>query len=331
MVPDETKITWEVDIPLISNPNILGAWFKAMGATYLLSMLILGTIFIGTGEWRQLPLVAGMFLLVVAGLAVVGLLIMLLVLGNRFRAQFEIDKQGVRYTALDSRARTLARLAVLAGALGGSAQTAGAGLLAVSQERVSLGWKGIFGVRYQPKRCTIVLRNQWRNVMFLYCTPQNYTAVKAWVDQEMVRCSTPQPKSRSASPIPGAMLATALVVLACLPQFALNEVTGLNIFPAILLLAFGLATVWLIPLFAWVILAVGGFIMVHLTLALTELREYTLVSTYSYRKYESLDSAEWVVVAAALIGLAYLVWISIRALRGRLVPVLVRDREAMGG
>ena len=328
---DHEKITWEVDIPLISNPNILGAWVKAMGATYLLSMLVLGTVFLGTGEWRQLPLLAGMFLLVVAGLTLVGLLIMLLVLGNRFRAQFEIDKQGVRYTALDRRARSLARLAVLAGALGGSAQTAGAGLLAVSQEEVALGWKGIFSTRCQPRRCTIVLRNQWRTLMFLYCTPQNYADVKAWVDREVLPHSAAQPKSPSVSPLPGALLSTALVVLACLPQFGLNEVTDLNIFPPILLLAFGLATVWLIPLFAWVILGVVGFIIVHLMLALTEFREYTLVSTYSYRQYETLDNAEWVVVAAALIGLVHLVWMSVRALRGHLVPVLIRDRQAMDG
>ena len=45
MTTELPPIEWEVNIPLVTNPMILGARLKAMGATYLLSMLIVGTVF----------------------------------------------------------------------------------------------------------------------------------------------------------------------------------------------------------------------------------------------------------------------------------------------
>ena len=50
MTTELAPIEWEVDIPLVTNPMIIGAWLKAMGATYLLSILIVGTVFTGTGK-----------------------------------------------------------------------------------------------------------------------------------------------------------------------------------------------------------------------------------------------------------------------------------------
>ncbi|MEE4659683.1 MAG: hypothetical protein V2J89_04390 [Halieaceae bacterium] len=323
---DREPNSWEVDIPLLTNPNMLGAWLKAMGATYLLCMLIMGAVMVGTGEWEQLPMLAGIFALVVGGILVLGLLIMLLVFGNRFRARFTVSDKGIAYEGIDKRARSLARMAVVAGALGGSARTAGAGLLAVSGENVDLQWQGIASARYQPRRHTIVLRNAWRDLMHVYCTPENYAAVRSLVEQQVPDQGAAVQPSAGRSPLPWALLHTGLVVGACMPLFALNDITRLDIFVPLLIMLFALAIVWLIPLFGWVVLPLAAYLLIDQLLALTGLREYTLVNTYSYRKYEALDGGEWAIVMLALAGLVYLAWISWQAVRGRFVPVLMRDR-----
>ncbi len=323
----DNSISWEVDIPLITNPNMVGAWLKAMGATYLLCMLFMVPVFIGTGEAGQLPSVAGIFALTVIGLTLFGLLIMLLVFGNRFRARFSVSEQGIAYQGIDTRARGLARLAVVAGSFGGSARTTGAGLLALSQESITLDWKGAFSARYQPRRHTIVLRNQWRDLMHLYCNAENYDTVRAMVAHKIAQQGTAKRIGDRPSPLPAAFVATFLVVAACLPLFALSDLTKLDLLVSILIMAFSLATVWLIPLFGWVVLPLIAYVLFHLVVTLVGLREVTLVSTYSYRKYEALDSSEWAIVLCGLAGLAYLGWICWRAVRGHLIPVLMQDKQ----
>jgi len=129
------------------------------------------------------------------------------------------------------------------------------------------------------------------------------------------------------SPIPATLLHTSLVILSCLALFALGDMTKLDIFVPIFILAFSLATVWLIPLFGWVILPALGFVIIHTILHLGEMREYTLVSTYRYRGYEALDGGDWVLLTLALLGIGYLAFMSWRALKGKLVPVLMQDNQ----
>jgi hypothetical protein len=323
-------LVWEVSIPLVTNPLILKAWTMAMGATYLLVMLILGTVFIGTGQADQLPLLAGIFAIGVGVFMVLGLLVMLLVYGNRYRARFTLTHKGIAYEGVDRRARGMARLAVVAGVLGASARTTGAGLLAISQERVQLRWSGAFTARYLPHRHTIVLRNQWRDIMHVYCTSENYGEISDRVNREIGQKGTELRHNVSPSPLPSALLQSLLVVAACMPLYALVELTDLELMIPLILMLFALTIVWLIPLFAWIVLPIIGYIVIHIAIFLGEFRQYTLINTYSYRKYEVLDFGEWLVLAAALVSLVYLGWISVCALRGRLNPVLFQDMEGMG-
>jgi len=109
-----------------------------MLATYFLVMVIMSTIFIGTGEIESLPMVAGIFAVTVAGLFLFGLLVMLIVLGNRYRVRFSVSEEGIVYESIDTKANTLARFTVVAGMLTGRPGAAGAGLLAISQQQVKL-------------------------------------------------------------------------------------------------------------------------------------------------------------------------------------------------
>lgn len=326
----QRDIAWEIDIPLITNPNMVGAWLKAMVATFVVVMVIMGAVFVGTGQAESLPMVAGIFALVTGGLAIVGLLIMLLVFGNRYRARFEITDTGISVITVDRRARALSRLAVLAGGMSGSAAAAGAGLVAVSGETAVLRWKSVSAARYLPRRQTIVLRNSWRDLMHVYCTTDNFEVVRARVAQVVAQADAGPHTQGRRSPLPAVLGQSALVVVASLPLFALDEVLDLDIFVPLLIMLFSLATLWLIPLFGWVVLPAALYVAVRVASNLLELREYTLVSTYRYRRYEVIDPGEWVILGLALAGLAYLAWLAWRALRGRQVPLLLRDHQDPG-
>lgn len=325
-----SDINWEIDIPLVTNRNMVGAWFKAMAATFLLSMLIPGSVFVGTGEFDALPVMAGVFALVVLGLSVVGLMIMWLVFGNRFRAAFTVTDEGISFSLRDTRARVLSRFAVVAGGIAGHPGATGAGLLATSSETLMLRWSGAFSARYQPRRHVIVLRNRWRDVMHVYCGADNYDRVKARVSQSLREHGTETRAVRGRSPLPRMLSGTALVVAASLPLFALNDMIGLDVFVPLLTMVFSLATLWLIPLFGWVVLPAVAYLLFEIAVSLAEVRELQLVSTYRYRRYELLDGDEWLLLLLVLAGLGYLSWMAWRALRGRLVPLLLQDYQDRG-
>lgn len=326
MATNTPTLTWETKFSLLTNPNIVKAWVKAMAVVYALIMVIMVPMFIATGEAEGLPVLALIFLAVVLGLTLAGFLIMLIIFGNRSKAKFELSEKGVSYTSLDKTAGTLSRIAILAGGLTGNPGVAGAGLLSVSREKISLSWKAISEARYDEKHSTIRLRNQYRDLLHLYCTPENFSEVKEMVAEKTAQNETQQIAENKRSPLPGALLATVVVVIACMPLYALVEIVDLHLMIPLLIMLFSLAMVWMIPLFAWVVLPLLGWIPVHIALALSKSSTLKLVNTYTYRKYELIDAGEWIVIALAVAGIAYLAWISIRSLRGRYIPVLMRDQ-----
>ncbi|MCP5366409.1 MAG: hypothetical protein H6907_16980 [Hyphomicrobiales bacterium] len=176
------RLVWEVDIPLATNPLILGAWAKALAATLVLCLAITVPVFLFADAAQVLPRLAGILILGILGLGILGIVIMAAVFGNRFRARFTLDDRGILYEGIDSRARALARLTVVAGSLGGNPRTAGAGMLAMAGETVGLSWDDVRAVRAHPRRRALVLRNAWRDVLHVYCTADNYDRVRARIE-----------------------------------------------------------------------------------------------------------------------------------------------------
>jgi hypothetical protein len=329
MPEKKALLTWEVEFALLTNPHIIRAWLKAMGITYVLSMVILGTVFIGTGEMDSLPFLALIFLGVVSVIVLFGFVIMLVLFGNRSKARFSLSPKGVYYESLDNRARRISRMAVLAGGLLGSPTTAGAGLLSISGEKIALGWGAVFEAKYDDRHHTIRLRNQYRDLLHLYCTPHCYDEACDIIKEKVERKGGAKVHDGVRSPLPGALLSTLMVVLSCLPLYALVEIAKLHLMVPLLIMVFSLAMIWMIPLFAWVVLPVAAYIPVYLFWAMSRTREFRLVSTYSYRQFELLDAGEWVIIGLAAAGLFYLSRVSILSLKGRYVPVLMRDQLGM--
>jgi hypothetical protein len=326
--PDTHPLSWECDVPLLTHPAMLGGIAIVLIISVLLVFALVGGI-IGLQEGIKavVPL-AEMLLLVFGGLFVLALLIMLVVFGNRMRMSFIVDDRGVTAQVIDRRAKTANRLAVIAGALAGKPGVAGAGLIAISDEGRNAVWSSIAAAKYDARRHTITLRNEWRVVLYVFCTPQNYQAVAARVAASIASAARPAKTGRN--PLWGTLGLSIVVALATLPLFAMPYPFEPHLLAVILTLCFALATVWLVPLMAWAVLASVGWIVA--TIVLRGLEPKTNHFTGSaYTSFGTLDAGDLVGFAVVAAGLAVLIFISVAALRGRRSSLLTRDMNEMAG
>lgn len=317
--PVVPTLNWEQRVSLLGQPILLRSYAIALGATALVVGGLMAFILAVSGESEGVLPLLGMLGLVLLGLAVLFLLVILLVFGNRMTQRFTLDARGVASEVVDRRARGAARLLILLGLLTGKAGAVGTGLIAAGDRTRALLWSEVGRVRYDPRRHVVALGNSWRTVVILFCTPQNYASVAS-----AVAAATLGRLQRRRHPLPRLLLHTLLVALALVPIFRLPYPFERDLLLPILVLCFALATVWLIPLLAWVVVAGCGWLVVELALVALETRQSQFGSG-SYRVWEVLDGSDWMALGLAGLGVAYLLWLSQAALRGRFVSGLMAD------
>lgn len=332
MTSKSPDMVWETDLPLFSRA-MFRQWTGAMLATLLVMALILTPLFAAQGEWDALPRLLGFLAACTAGLWLLGFVIMALVFRGRMRVRYTLTKRGVLYQTVDKTAKGANRLAIVVGALARSPQVLGSGLIAKSRESEQVDWAQVARADYDATRSFITLRNAWRSIMWMQCTPENFAAVAAQVRQALAasevanQAADPSAtETRRASPLPRYLLHSVLVLLASTSLFMLVEEFNLDLFVPLLVMCFALATLWLIPLFGWVVLAGVGWIGLELFLRLTEVRASTVFRGRSYRTLDILSDNDWALLLLAGLGVAYLVWLSVAALKGRLLSMLARDQ-----
>lgn len=321
---DRTALSWEVAVPLWSNPLIVGATakvfaFAAIGVAGMLSL-----IFLIQGEYDAIGPLWLAFAAVGAGLFVLGLLIMALVFGNRLHCHFTVDGSGILFETIDRRARASNRLAIGLGLLLRKPQALGAGLIAVAQEVQSLRWRGAFRAEYQPQRRVVILRNRWRPLMLVYATADNYAAVAARIAAEIERHGTAT-RVPLRSPLPRYLALSAVVVVACLPLFALVETFEISLMLPLLQFCFGLATVWLIGLFGYVLIAVDALIVAALLLQAFTVQDSFWVRGEQFTQWTLWSGHEWGLLLLAAIGLGALATLGWRAAHGKPPAMLMAD------
>jgi len=328
MSSETAHLVWETDLPLFSR-LMLTQWTKAMLATALLMALILGTIFVAQQEWDTLLPMATMIGAVSGGLWLLGILIMAVLFRGRYRVRYTLSKQGLRCDTLDQVAKKANRLAIGLGVVMGKGQLLGAGLIGVSRESEEVNWSGAFQARFDPIRHTVLMRNGWRTLLWVQCTPENYAEVAKQVSQHMTRRRTSS-RLAKGSPLPAYLGRSLLVFLACAPLFPLAEEYDTGLFLPIFTLCFALAMVWLINLFGWVVLGGLGLQIGMVILAQFEERQSFFKPGEFYKAYEVLGGDDFDLFLVAGIGVAVLIWLCHGALRGRWLAALVADQSDMG-
>ena len=325
---DTADLVWETDLPLFSRLMLM-QWTLGMLATALVMALILGTVFVAQQEWDALLPMATMIGAVTAGLWLLGIVIMAVLFRGRYRVRYTLSKQGLRCDTLDQVAKKANRLAIGLGVVLGKGQLLGAGLIGVSRESEAVNWSGAFQARFDAARHTILLRNSWRTLLWVQCTPENFAAVAEQVSQNMTRRHT-EKRLVKRSPLPAYLGRSLLVLLACATLFPLAEEYDTGLFLPIFTLCFALAMVWLINLFGWVVLGGLGLQIGLTILAQFEERQSFFHPGEVYQAYEVLGGDDFNLFLLAGLGAAVLVWLCHGALRGRWLSALVADQTDMG-
>lgn len=324
------RLEWRIDVPLLTQPLLLLVYAKATVLVVLImGVLLTFLVLVGDGKADSIGamwLLTGISTLVVVGL---GLVAAALLLRNRLAMRYVIDDRGVEQSMVDRRATVASGAAVVLGALSGSPGTIGAGLIARSQSRTAVNWSSLVSARFHPRHDAIALRNAWRTVILLFCTPQNYAEVAARIEKEL---ATRRGSSRARrSPIPGLLLRTVLTVAACLPFFVLPYPFRLDLFVPLFTLGFALSALWLVPHFAWVMIGGLGWMWVQIYLSATLERHSTLDDTV-FRSWQRMSLEDWSPIILCGIATTYLLWQAYSALRGRIPSALGGDDDpATGG
>ncbi len=169
------KITWEQDMPLLTNRFFLWDLLRVMVITLVVMQLLLlvMSIIIGEGIFFMTP---EMILILGGILSGLFLIAILLVLQNRFSLRFTVDASGFSYDS-GSREKKINRIVFWLSLLSGKPGPIGSSLLALSQEDRTFNWRDIYKVTVHPGPRVITLDNSWRMVFRLYCKPENFDMV----------------------------------------------------------------------------------------------------------------------------------------------------------
>ncbi len=175
------EIVWEIDMPLLTSRFILYDFGKVFLWTALIMIVLLSVAFALAGEFsaEEFLMISAMTGLAVFILALLVIFVMAVFFNNRYRASFAINSEGIGYVSRSNRGRWANRAAIAAGVLSGRPGVAGAGLLAASRESMGIEWSEIQRVNEHAADRVFSLRNSWRVVLRLHCTPENYAAVRA--------------------------------------------------------------------------------------------------------------------------------------------------------
>jgi hypothetical protein len=322
---EQPAFTWEADYPLLTNPMVLKQFYMLVLFSGLFMFLLLAFIMIVTGELSAVP---SMFLLTLIGvgvLALLMLLVMLLYFGNRIRVRFTLDQEGAVIENIDIRAKIVNRAAAIFGTLGLKPGTAGAGVLAVAREIEQTPWTFLTKADYSPRHRTITLRNSWRPVQILICNPGNYKPVAAYVAKQIAEKGSASAAGEPVkSPLPRLFLRTLIVIMAMIPVFTLPYPFELDLFIPLLLMLLALATVWLAPLLGWVVIVLSSILVLQVILKGFVTMDSIFNPGVTYRHFELVDGVEWLQIILAFAGLAYLIIMSWRYVRGKDYAAIVK-------
>ena len=317
-------LSWETDIPIATHPVLLtnfGLLFAVAGAltgallAFILAMTRQYELIEPMMEWTA-SLAAAAFLL--------ALMVSIIIFGNRLHIRFALDAKGARAEVIDQRSKIAARAVTAFSWLANRLGLAGAGLIAETSAPQAIEWDAVADGHFHPLWRTISLSNGWHIVLILFCTPENYDAVASAVHTGLAA----RHPHTFHNPLPALFFRTFLVLLSSMPLFAMPWVEKDGVFPALLVLGFGLAAVWLSARLAWVVLTSVVWSGITQFIAITGPRVSLFGGTY--RPYEVLNMGDAITIGLVLGGALCLILLSFGLISGRWRSGLSASRVERG-
>jgi hypothetical protein len=308
-------LEWQARLRLFG-PLMLWQLLRLSVLSALLVVLLLG-FFLGLQDGIDALRPVGLIGAVAAVSLFVLCLLAVLLLGGSIDMMFRLDRRGAATAVVDRRARGYAWAALVLGAATGKAAAAGSGLLALTSSDRAIDWDEVASVRGHRRSGTIALCNSWRTVLLLAVPPSRFDEVMAFIE----RARAAKPAAAARNPLLRLLLLSLSLFAAVAPVMLLPWPFELDLFWPLLTFCFAQATLWLVPLFGWVVIAGTALIVVELlTLGLEP--HASQFGGEPWRPLLSLDTGEAAALAVAALGLAWLVVFSLLALRGRIRPAL---------
>lgn len=182
-------LEWDFSIPLYSRFIALDC-LKAFGIPFgIIACFFAYSIYSQKEHGGTISLYGLNYALIFIGLVIVLTMFLLWILyNNRFETHFVINKKGVGVAyqgGTSKKNKTVNTLLIVLGAFAKKPGMVGTGLISQSMQSVSVEWSEIFRVVTFPKLYTIHLRNNWRQVMIVYCTKETYEEALQWINEEI--------------------------------------------------------------------------------------------------------------------------------------------------
>lgn len=314
------KKHWEIKINPATNLRILQQFIKASILTGIVMALLLGFIFLASGETDMLwfPVLSG--ILSCCFLFIASWTVLLIIYRNKLTYLYTITNTGIAIETRSNPSKILSRLAIIIGILKGSPTAIGAGLLSTSREKTILRWKEVNRIHLSNLTRSIKLSSGLRDLEIIFCTKNNFSEISEFVTQRVRQNSKSNAKILFIS-----IVQTCAVLLALTPLFGIDDIVEVHLLIKILLLCFALATIWLIPLMGAVVIALGIYAASAIVCNLLVMRESTLFVGETYRYIELLEPHEWIYLGITMMGLGYLLLAALLYLGGKIQSALIAD------
>lgn len=321
---NKKEIRWKKTISLLNNKFLMKQIFFAFLITYIIVTILISTIFLTQGDIKAIPMLLLIFFLVCLSLYILSIFIMLVVFGNRMDLEFTVNDKGVLYEMVDRRGRKLNNFATLFGAITKKPTSTVAGLIAKSQETIFISLKDVIKIEENDKEKVILLKNEWRTLLAIYCNDENYEEVKQYLIDLIKEKVKKTKEIVYKNPIPKYILISLLTILMSITIFTLPYPFEINLFIPILILFFTLGAIWLTRLLFFVTIGGSIYVIFFIIFKMFTKTQSTLFNR-TYFRYELISNEDIFYLILLAISIVYFIGLSIYSLKGKFSSMLERD------
>ena len=209
-------LIWDINLPVLKNPLL---WWQVL-VVALLVFAFMGLLLIGMNlieyQWQEIPTSIAVAATIGGGFFVVISLVVILFFGHGVATSYVLTTEHIEQHTL-SKENKFTKLLLYVGVLFANPAVItakGAGLLAKSRAVIAVKWQDINAIDCFPNRNEIHLKNDWRTVMQVICSDNDYSAIKQIIDSKVkthqVTMKTPEYTTTVAK-----KLLLTLVVIGC--------------------------------------------------------------------------------------------------------------------
>lgn len=319
---DDKEISWEIGVPILKNKVLMRQIVLLFVLTFLITSTLMSIIFLTQGDIKAIPIVVLILFVVCLALFVLVLIITIVIFKNRMDLRYTLNEKGILYEMIDRRGKNINRIAIVLGLLSRNPTTTGSGLIAKSLEKSFIDFRNVVSIEPNDDDRIILLKNEWRTLIPVYCNNDNYQVVKEFILEHLIKRDLA--KTSKQNPLPKYIVISILTIIMAIPPFTLPYPFQINLFVPIAILTFTLASIWVTRVLSYITIAFTIYVFISVIARLFQKTE-SVFFTRTYFWYELISSNDILMLILLFISLTYFIGISIYALKGKLPSMLERD------